>query len=213
MNAARIPHPFNLAELARRFGPLPLERIWPLPAPGTATREDFLQAAARGTHLIEFVDGVILEKTVGARESYLAALLLQWLSRHVRDHGLGVCLGPDGLVQLADSVRAPDIAYIPWERLQGVDWWDAPVLPAAPALAVEILSPSNTTEEMTQKRHEYFAATVLEVWEVDPRRRSVRRYTGPETLVEFGERDEFSSLLLPDFEWDLKAFFAPPHSR
>jgi Uma2 family endonuclease len=47
-------------------------------------------------------------------------------------------------------------------------------------LAVEILSPSNTAEEMARKRREYFAAGTRLVWEVEPELRNVTVYTAPE---------------------------------
>jgi Uma2 family endonuclease len=41
-------------------------------------------------------------------------------------------------------------------------------LQAAPEICVEVLSPSNSTKEIDEKRTAYFAAGALEVWVVDP---------------------------------------------
>jgi Uma2 family endonuclease len=47
------------------------------------------------------------------------------------------------------------------------------VLQAAPEICVEVLSPSNSTKEIDDKRAAYLAAGALEVWIVDPVGRSI----------------------------------------
>jgi Uma2 family endonuclease len=42
------------------------------------------------------------------------------------------------------------------------------VLEAAPEICIEILSPSNSTKEIEEKRASYLAAGAVEVWIVDP---------------------------------------------
>src|SRR5438128_1663033 len=87
----------NLAELITLLGGVPLERIRTHPAPGTATEADVAatrQAPER--RLCELIDGVLVEKAVGARESLLAAILVQLIWNHVEAHGLGIVLGADG---------------------------------------------------------------------------------------------------------------------
>jgi Uma2 family endonuclease len=64
-----------------------------------------------------------------------------------------------------------------------------PIPALAPALAVEILSRSNTRAEMLLKRQDYFSVGVDLVWEVDPQARTVTVYTAPETSVLLGEAD------------------------
>ena len=49
----------------------------------------------------------------------------------------------------------------------------------APRLAVEVLSPSNTEQEMDRKLQDYFAAGVLLVWYVNPVQRTVQVFTAP----------------------------------
>jgi len=47
------------------------------------------------------------------------------------------------------------------------------VLEAAPEICVEVLSPSNSTKEIEEKRAGYLAAGAVEVWIVDPVGRTV----------------------------------------
>ena len=62
----------------------------------------------------------------------------------------------------ADGVKAIDVAWLARGRTE-VDRGDL-VLPIAPEICVEILSPSNTAEEMAEKRALYFEAGAREVW-------------------------------------------------
>jgi Uma2 family endonuclease len=51
------------------------------------------------------------------------------------------------------------------------------MLEFAPDLAIEVLSPSNTPQEMERKLRDYFAAGVRQVWYVDPAPRTVEVFT------------------------------------
>jgi Uma2 family endonuclease len=53
------------------------------------------------------------------------------------------------------------------------------VLQRAPEICIEVLSPSNSTREIDEKRTAYLAAGALEVWIVDPVGRSIA-FFGPE---------------------------------
>lgn len=53
------------------------------------------------------------------------------------------------------------------------------VLEAAPELCIEVLSPSNSTKEIEEKRTAYLAAGAIEAWIVDPVGRSIAVF-GPE---------------------------------
>jgi Uma2 family endonuclease len=53
---------------------------------------------------------------------------------------------------------------------------DTTVIDGIPVLAVEILSPGNTIEEIDEKITAYLGAGVALVWVIDPRRRTVLVY-------------------------------------
>jgi len=72
---APVPHPDTLDELVKRLGDIPLSRILVDPAPTTATEGDLLEASRKHDKLLELVDGVLVEKAMGYRESLLALLL------------------------------------------------------------------------------------------------------------------------------------------
>ena len=79
------------ADLLELFGPMPAGRIRTDPPPGTATEQDVIDIEARESRLCELVDGVLVEKTVGYYESYLAGTrLIVLIGAFVEQHRLGV---------------------------------------------------------------------------------------------------------------------------
>lgn len=208
MNVAHNPADLNLAELAERFGPIPFSRVRPRPRPGQATAADLVREVAGGDKFLELIDGVLLEKPVGFPESVVAGLLLARLNAFVLPRRLGICSGPDGGFLLEDGlIRLPDLAFIAAERLPP-DWRNQPVLACSPTLAVEIVSPGNTREELARKREDYFQAGVLEVWEVDRVPRECRQYTGPNESRTLQATDRLNTCQLPGFEFPVGELFA-----
>lgn len=167
----------TLQDLVDRLGGIPLSRILARPAPGSATEADLLQVNGSNRRLCELVDGVLVEKPVGLRESLLALALGALLRDFVRPRKLGLVTGADGTIRLFPGlVRAPDVAFTSWGRVPGRCVPEEPVPQLAPDLAVEVLSPSNTKAEMVRKRREYFEAGVEVVWLIDPEERTVAVY-------------------------------------
>ena len=176
----------TLADLRRRLGGIPLERIWFHPAPGTATEKDVIEAEARENRLCELVDGTLVEKAVGFEESRLAMRLGYLINVYLDQHDLGICVGADGMMRIAPGlVRIPDVSFISWDRLPGRESPKEPIPDLAPDLAVEVLSEGNTQAEMARKVREYFQAGVVLVWLIDPRKRTARVFSaiGKSALV------------------------------
>src|SRR4051812_10719528 len=91
----------NLADLRRRLGGIPLERIWFHPAPGTATEKDVIGAEERENRLCELVDGTLVEKAMGFEESRVAGELLYLVKSYLDQNDLGICVGADGMMRIA----------------------------------------------------------------------------------------------------------------
>jgi Uma2 family endonuclease len=200
----------TLADLVRRLGGVPLDRIRFHPPPGTATVQDALETCERGEGLCELVDGVLVEKVMRFTESRLAMYLAGLLNAFVIPRNLGIVTGPDGTLELMpDLVRIPDVAFMSWDRLPGRQMPVAPVPRLAPNLAVEILSCGNTPGEMAVKRQDYFGAGVEQVWEINPRRRTATVYTSPTsgTVLTAGETLN-GSPVLPGYTLPLQDLFA-----
>ncbi|MFI5461142.1 MAG: Uma2 family endonuclease [Isosphaerales bacterium] len=175
---------WTLADLYRRFGPMPFERIRQNPPPGTATVDDVVRLNDHEDRLYELVDGILVEKTVGYEESYIAGEILTRLKNFVERRKLGLVNGEGGMVKLdIDLVRIPDVSFVSWDRVPGRKFPTEQVPPLVPDLAVEVISPSNTPKEMDEKLHEYFEKGGRLVWFVRPKSRVVDVYTAPDRFT------------------------------
>jgi Uma2 family endonuclease len=200
----------TLADLLAQLGDIGPARVRFHPHPGTATEQDVLEVQAREGHLCELVAGVLVEKGMGFRESYLAGVLIEVLRSFVRPRNLGLVTGDAGMMRLTFGlVRIPDVAFISWDRLPGGCVPQEAIPSIAPDLAIEVLSESNTVGEMTRKRGEYFAAGVLLVWQIYPVARTVAVYTAPEQCTVLDAEDILDGgAVLPGFTLPLQTFFA-----
>jgi Uma2 family endonuclease len=200
----------TLADLLAQLGGIAPERVRFRPPPGTATEQDVLDVHAREGRLCELVAGVLVEKAMGLRESFLASVLITLLWSFVQPRKLGLVTGEAGTMRLElGLVRIPDVAFVSWERFPNQRIPREPIPELAPDLAVEVLSVSNTPGEMARKRREYFAAGTRLVWQVDPVARTVAVYTAPEQVTVLHEEETLEGgAVLPGFTLPLREFFA-----
>jgi Uma2 family endonuclease len=201
----------TIADLLDQLGGIPADRVLLKPSPGTATVQDVIDIEAKEDRLCELVDGVLVEKPMGMRESVLAMKLGALLLGFVEPRKLGVVAGADGMLQLKVAlVRIPDVAFISWSRFPGgrLPTEAAPLV--APDLAVEILSPSNTKREMSRKLREYFEAGAGLVWYIDPNLRTVAVHTDagdPKVVLSAGDILD-GGAVLPSFKLSLADLFS-----
>jgi Uma2 family endonuclease len=208
----------NLKDLLTRLGDIPLERIRLYPSPGTATEEDLLHVLDHENIPCELIDGVLVEKAMGAKESYLAIELGFWMRLYLQDHPLGVDLGADATFRLMPHlIRLPDLSFVAAANLPGGLLPAEPIPELVPDLAVEVLSQGNTRAEMVRKRKEFFYAGTSLIWIVNPYKRTVDVYDDPDRFITYSEDDSLiGGDLLPGFALQLRELFAripkPPRS-
>ena len=216
---ATPPRPRStLADLLRRLGDIPADRVRSDPAPGHATLEDLIWAnETRDAQICEWVDGTLVEKAMGFQESRLAMLIGHLLLDFLEANDVGTVSGPDGVMEILPNIgRAPDVGFIAWASLPGgkPPPREDKVPAVVPDLAIEVLSASNTPAEMARKRDEYFRAGVKRVWEIDPESRSANVFTGPDALTPVpadGTLD--GETILPGFALSLRDLFARADRR
>jgi Uma2 family endonuclease len=199
-----------LSDLLEELGGISPNRVIVRPPPGTATEADVIRLMeAPRKRLCELIDGVLVEKPMGFRESMLAFALGSALREFTIPRNLGMIAGPDGTIRLwPGRVRIPDVVYVSWDRLPGRRLPDQPIPEIAPDIAVEILSESNTKKEMEIKRDEYFRVGVRLVWEVDPEERTVAVYTTPGKFTVLKRSDLLDGgNALPGFSLSLDKLF------
>jgi len=161
----------------------------------------------------ELVRGrVVREPPAGGEHGSLAGKLHGRLARHVDDDDLGLVLAAETGSRLAEdpdgTVRAPDVAFVSWERIpeDGVPrgFW-----PGAPDLAVEMASPSNTAEEILEKVFDYLDASARMVWIVHPGTRSVTVYRSRTEIRILGDEDTLEGEdVVPGFRLPLARLFS-----
>ncbi len=204
------PEHETVADLLHRLGGIPASRVRLRPPPGTATDEDAIGAEARYGRSCELVEGTLVEKPVGFHESVLALIISELIRGFVRPRRSGVVGGEQGMMRVVPGrVRMPDVSFTSWSRLPA-DYPADPAPRVSPDLAVEVLSPSNTTAEMDRKRAEYFAGGTRLVWIVDPVGRTFAVYTpgGSEPAL-FGVGGTVDGGdVLPGFTLDVADVFA-----
>jgi Uma2 family endonuclease len=212
---SRLPDHWTLADLQKHLRGIPLERIRLYPPPGYATGEDVIAIAAREDRLCELEDGVLVEKPMGWYESILAALILGRLYEYLKGHDLGQVLGADGSLEiLPDQVKIPDVCFISWRRFPRKELPRRPIPSLVPDFVVEVLSETNTPEEMDDKLEKYFRAGVHLVWYIDPEARSARTYTGKASMVEIDEGGVLDGgEVLPGFRIPLRELFEEADRR
>jgi Uma2 family endonuclease len=175
---------WTIADLHRKFGPIPFERIRQDPPPGCGTVADVERLNDHEDRLYELVDGILVRKTVGLEESRLAMKIGRLIGNFVDSEELGVVAGEAGTIQLdIDLVRIPDVSFFSWDRLPSGERPDEPIPLLVPDLAVEVISKSNTRKEMDDKLKEYFEKGVRLVWYVRPKLRVVDVYTSPDRFT------------------------------
>jgi Uma2 family endonuclease len=162
--------------------------------------------------LYEVVDGRIIEvPPMGAREADLAATLMRILSSFAWQAGLGrVQMEMLFLLDPAKNLkRRPDLSFVSFarwprgRRVPQAEAWDV-----VPNLAVEVVSPSNTANEVRNKTKEYFGAGAERVWVIYPEFAEIHDFDSP-TAVRILTRDQTldGGSLLRGFQLSLVELF------
>ena len=124
----------------------------------------------------ELVRGEVREMApAGSTHGSVTNRFAYLLSRHVYDNKLGEVFAAETgfrLQQQPDTVRGADVAFIAKERIPA-EGLPAGFWPGAPDLAVEVVSPGDTVEEVEEKVDEYLAAGARMVLVITPRRKTI----------------------------------------
>ena len=210
------PSPFasdvTIADLLKRLGNIPANRVRLHPTPGTATEKDLLALLDRENRPCELVDGTLVEKAIGFEESLIVGNIVTEVVNFSRQRNLGVVTGATGPIELsAGLVRAPAVAFASWNCFPDRKMPKKPIPRIAPDLVVEVLSKSNTKPEMARKVGEYFKAGVKLVWLADPKTKTVRVYTAVDQFVLLkGNQTLDGGNALPGFSVPIAELFVLP---
>ncbi len=201
--------PKYMGDLLHDLGDIPPARVRLTPPPGGATETHLLAVEKREGVTCELVDGTLVEKPVGLLESSLSSRLSRLLDEYLDTNPIGFIAGEQGLYRLMKGlIRVPDVSFVRYSKLPG-GRIPAKLTDLAPCLAVEILSPSNTSREMKRKLKEYFLAGTELVWIIDPDTREVRVHASPDTSTAIGPPGTLDGgAVLPGLALPVAAIFA-----
>ena len=160
----------------------------------------------------EIIDGRKVEKPpMGNIQVLIAGALDQLVGGFVRANRLGR-VAPEMMFWIdpkGQRKRSPDVGFVSYDRLprdHRVSSQNG--FEVAPELAIEVISPSNTADEVILKVRDYFQAGVLRVWIVYPSVRQVYVYLSPKEAIILGEGDDLDGGdLLPGFRLGLAELF------
>lgn len=202
--------PVTVRDVIEQFAGIAADRIRLDPSPGKATEEDVVRIHDEEDRLFELIDGTLVEKIMGYRESLVAVFIATCLNNFVLPRKLGKVSGADGMMKLFPNlVRIPDVAFASWQRFEGGKIPTRPVPALVPDLAVEVLSEGSTPAEMERKLKDYFRAGVRLAWLVDCEQRTVAVYTSPANpQVQGASATLTGGDVLPGFELPLAELFA-----
>ncbi len=139
-----------------------MDAMTALPRSRALTRVD-LDAMPDDGHRYELVDGVLVVTPAPSTAHQSAVVqLVVLLQASAPDASYRVLVAPFDVALADDTVLQPDVLVARASDLTAQD------LPAAPLLAVEVLSPSTRRVDLTLKRSRYAAAGTPAYWVFDP---------------------------------------------
>ncbi|MEL6149973.1 MAG: Uma2 family endonuclease [Chloroflexota bacterium] len=178
------------------------------------TVADYLEIVAlpeNANKRVELIDGMIEEMAPSGNDNtVIAARFMRHLGAYVDDNNLGLLSGADGGYSISStSVLIPDAAFISWDRNPDPE---GKVFGAAPNLAVEVISPSETAADVKYETRRYLEAGTKAVWNVYPKSQEVDVHTlnadGTITITSYTRESIITGGdALPGFELDLSTVF------
>jgi len=158
------------------------------------TFEEWQNLPEREGTIYELDEGeLLMEPSPAFRHNIIRQRIAMQLIQYVESNHLGMVIEEMDFRLAQDTIRNPDVAFVTRDHLKSIDLDRSPA-EGAPALAVEVVSPSNRAEDMVKKTRQYLEAGCRSVWIVYPAlrlvevhsARGVRTVQEPESLKDEG---------------------------
>ena len=128
------------------------------------------------------------------------------LGNFVEERKLGEVFLETGYQLTPETVRIPDVSFVSVDRVREIDLDRR--IQGAPALAIEVVSPTDLAEDLTQKVKQYLAAGAKAVWVVYPKPREVQVFRADGAIFVRRESETLEEPeVLPGFALDLINLF------
>ena len=180
------------------------------PRGGVWTDDELLQLGANTDTKYELWDGkVIAMPPAGAEHGHIIMSLGAALVAHVQKHKLGrVYDGQTGFRLGLDFCFEPDLAFVSTARHKLILPDKDKLFHAAPDLAVEVLSPSDSITKTEEKLGLYLSHGARLAWMIDPKTKTARIYrSSGETELLRRDRILTGNSVLPGFRISLRRLF------
>ena len=168
-----------------------------------------LAAQGKRTELVR--GDLVVMAPAGGRHGHIAHRLSLFIGNHVLEQNLGqVFAAETGFLirRDPDTVRAPDVAFVAAGRLSDGELPPG-FLELPPDLAVEVVSPSDSSAAVRDKVRDWLEAGTPLVWVVYPDSRSVTVHRQGGQPQQLSETDSLSGApALPDFAVPVRDLFA-----
>ncbi len=171
------------------------------------TAEEFDSSPFAETH--ELIRGELYPiMPAGTLHGIVTNRLSAYLTMFVIENNLGeVTAAETGFKLVNQSTVGADVGFINRENLARYGVPNS-FFPVAPDLAVEVISPSNTSEEISTKTADYLSSGSKLVWIVYPKRKMVVIYRSNNTVGFLYENDVLDGEdVIPDFRLPLEKVF------
>jgi Uma2 family endonuclease len=173
------------------------------------TDEQFINLPEDGSHY-ELINGELVDMgNSGMEHGNISAYLCGLIELYARSHKLGVsCDSSTAFSFKSGNKRSPDISFVSKKRLQGLKRLPKGFFQGAPDLAVEVISPNNTFEELHKKIAEYFENGCKLVWVINADEKSILVYhqPQPDKLLQVNDNLDGEEVL-PGFTLAVKDLF------
>ncbi|MDW8466647.1 MAG: Uma2 family endonuclease [Chloroherpetonaceae bacterium] len=167
---------------------------------------DFRNWTAEDGFKYEWDNGILRAKTgMKIKERMIVARLLRRFSQ-TKAYQNGGELLPEAetFFEPVGKLRIPDLAYFTKEELLRSEQGEETI----PKFIVEIISPTNTVDEIQTKLKDYFTSGVQMVWEIFPKHQLVRVYASlKEAKICIGDDICSAAPIIPDFQIAVNQIF------
>jgi len=172
------------------------------------TLEEFARLPADGARHEINAGELITLPPPKSLHSLTSLAVLEALQPYLREHPLGRAIPEAGYILSHEplTIRQPDVSVLSIARIRATK--EDSYFEGAPDLAVEVVSPSDSAEDLETKVRQYLGAGAKQVWVLYPKTRDVQVFEANRGLVLNGDQVLEGGELLPGFAVKVGALFS-----
>ncbi|MCP1383977.1 Uma2 family endonuclease [Runella salmonicolor] len=154
----------------------------------------------------EFLDGRIIQKESMKQDEIFIAAFLQRIFTTTASYQRGDVLMPESDSYVSETrKRVPDLTYFTAEEIQQM----RQKVRVKSKFAIEILSDSESFEDVIEKVQDYFDAGGLLVWYIVPKQQKIYVYASPDESKAYKGNEVISAApVIADFQFEVSQMFS-----